>query len=261
MDTAQSADTSGATRKNAKFWRRQFAPNITTPQIIFDVILGAIAPVLCFLFDPIAFRGWMMAPLFPEYQTFAYLFSGVQIVILCTWLAARPANSISNQLIAGSLLCGALFCVITGLILAPYSLLGLMFGVGVFGFTPFFTAFVYVRNSVRAVRSGVRCSVADSGGLMAAAFAIVFSLPLLLSLSIRAAARDAVNDILQGDSRRADLAAHRLVPLQYLAEAEVNKIVDAYLSEKNEARKAQLKSIYRQITGADIDVRARPFND
>jgi hypothetical protein len=38
------------------FWRRQFSNDVTPAQNIFDVIIGVIAPVLCFIFDPVVFN-------------------------------------------------------------------------------------------------------------------------------------------------------------------------------------------------------------
>ena len=202
-----------------------------------------------------------MAPLLPDYQAFAYLFSAVQIFLLLVWLVLRPVNPIGSRIIAGALLAGAAFCVSLGVVLSPFSLLGLAFGIGIFGFTPFLTALVYLRNSVRAFRFGPATSLAENASLASAGLMLAMALPVFASLAIHNAASDAVKDILQGDPRRADLAAHRLIPIQYLAQPELNKIVDAYLSEKDEARRAQLKSIYLQITGEDIAARARFLDD
>jgi len=39
------------------FWRRQFGEDRTDAQQVFDVVFGLIAPILCFYFDPIVFKG------------------------------------------------------------------------------------------------------------------------------------------------------------------------------------------------------------
>jgi hypothetical protein len=49
--------------------------------------------------------------------------------------------------------------------------------------------------------------------------------------------------------------------LRYVATADVDRIVDAYVSESDTSRKEILKSCYREITGEDIDVRARIIRD
>ena len=44
-------------RARPGFWRRQFAPSLTRPQVVFDITFGVIGPILCFGFDPLVFRG------------------------------------------------------------------------------------------------------------------------------------------------------------------------------------------------------------
>src|SRR5262245_37003189 len=115
--------------KKPGFWKRQFAAEATRSQIFFDVLYGVAGPVLCFVFDPMIFRsGFAGPPLLADYQTFAYLFSGVQIVLLCFWLLSGPGSRWRNQLMGGMLLAGGLFCMIIGFVLLPLSVIGLMFG-------------------------------------------------------------------------------------------------------------------------------------
>ena len=66
-----------------RFWKRQFLGPATTPQIIFDVVFGIVGPVLCFVFDPVVFRGdFLSEPLYADYQLFAYLVSSIEISVL-----------------------------------------------------------------------------------------------------------------------------------------------------------------------------------
>src|SRR5882762_1519627 len=136
------------------FWRRQFAAEATTSQLVFDVLFGIIAPILCFAFDPIAFRnGFGGGPLFAQYQVLVYLFSGLEIVTLVPWLFLREQLP-GKRLIGGILLAGGIFCAAIGCILLPFSLFGLLFYfIGAFGFIPFLTAIVYFRNGCRAYRA------------------------------------------------------------------------------------------------------------
>jgi hypothetical protein len=245
------------------FWKRQFAPTVTGPQVIFDVIFGVVGPILCFVIDPVVFRGWLFGPLFPEYQTFAYLFSGLQITLLCFWLVTGPVWQFWNRLMGGMLLCGALFCVVVGLVLAPFSLVGLMiYGIGVFGLTPFLTALVYLRNSSRALRSEARGAGNFVGVIIpASGILLVAGLPLMLSIQIHWAVTRAVTEIVEGDPQHAMFAAQRLVPLRFLASAELDQIVTAYSASSDEKRKELLKSCYREITGDSIENRAHSLDD
>ena len=261
MKTLQSTDEALPRRKQAGFWRRQFRSEATSPQIAFDVAFGAVAPVLCYLCDPIVFSGRLDTPLFPDYQGFAYILSGIQIVLLGVWLVLRPKHHVGTGMIAGALLGGAIFCLAMGVVLAPLSLIGLLFGIGVFGFTPFVTAFVYLRNSIRASRIMPARPRFETGIVSTAGFMLAVALPLTLSLAIHSAATNAVNDVIKGDAQRADFAARRLIPLRYFAEAELNKIPEAYLTEQDPQKREQLRTLYRQITGDDLELRAQMLRD
>lgn len=56
-----------------------------------------------------------------------------------------------NAVLAGLFMVGAAISLIVGVVLFPLSLIGLIFFIGALGFTPLFAAFVYARNSFRAI--------------------------------------------------------------------------------------------------------------
>src|SRR6266496_1175728 len=90
------------------FWSRQFAPVPTRPQIVFDLLLGVVAPVLCFVFDPIVFRANFGGPaLLADYQSLAYMASGLQVMVLAAWLICGHQIQWSASLVGGILLGGA----------------------------------------------------------------------------------------------------------------------------------------------------------
>jgi len=250
------AESTGA---RTGFWRRQFAPTVTRPQVIFDVVFGAIGPILCFVFDPIVFRSGMGdPPLLADYRNFVYLFSGLQITLLGFWLLTGPGQQVWNQLIGGMMLCASIFCLGVGLVLTPFSLFGLfLYGIGIFGFTPFLTALVYLRNSSRALRAGKAGSAGFAGVLVpVSGIVLVAGLPLLLSIQIQLMVSRAVTEIIEGDPQHAIFAAHRLAPLSFFAGSELDQIVNAYSSATDEKRRQLLKSCYQEITGESIENRA-----
>ncbi|PYS81303.1 MAG: hypothetical protein DMF70_09500 [Acidobacteria bacterium] len=246
-----------------RFWRRQFAPEVTRPQLVFDVVFGAIGPILCFVFDPVVFHsGFGGPPLFPAYQPIVYLFSGFEIVLLCFWLIMGPGSELWNAMFGTALLCGGLFCLAIGCILLPFSAMGLMFGIGLFGFTPFLTALVYLRNGSRALRAKSYESSTFTrlvGALCGCLF--VLAVPTLLALEIHMTVSSSINEIMRGDAEQASRAAHRLVPLRFFADAELDRVVQAYIAESDPQRKKILKSCYREVTGEDIEVRVRIVQD
>lgn len=144
-------------RQLRPFWQRQFAESVTPAQRRFDIAFGLVLPVLCFVFDPIVFREWHggRGGFYGRWQSYAYTVSTLEMVALAAWLlrsrgAGRPPAALGGVLVAGGL-----FSLVVGMAILPLSLLGLIFFfVGVFGFIPFPTAVVYLRNGWRAAALG-----------------------------------------------------------------------------------------------------------
>jgi hypothetical protein len=69
-----------------RFWARQFAVVRTPDQDKFDAIFGVILPVLCFMVDPIVFKGGINGgPELEDYQLIAYLISTVEMGMFLVW--------------------------------------------------------------------------------------------------------------------------------------------------------------------------------
>jgi hypothetical protein len=134
------------------FWKRQFQAESTTKQKIFDWVFGVIMPVICCFFDPIVFKGAMSSrgAMLGEYKPFVYLLSFLSIILLMLFLLYGRKLGWFNALLVGLFTVTATVSLILGIVLTPFSLLGLIFIIGIFGFTPFFSAFVYLRNAIRA---------------------------------------------------------------------------------------------------------------
>lgn len=246
------------------FLKRQFARETTPNQIAFDLIFGAIGPVLCFVFDPIMFRGGLAGPpLFADGQVLVYFLSGMEITTLCLWLLCGVAFPTWNNFVGAVLLIGGFFGISVGLLLFPFSVLGLMIGVGLFGFTPFVTAIVYLRNGFRAWNSE---SKETPGAVRVSALflslLLIIGVPAFVSAGIRDFAKHTVDEMIKGDAQHAIAAAQGLGPLRYLVlGSQLDRIVQAYRAETNPARKQVLKSCYQEITGEDIEVRLRVVLD
>jgi hypothetical protein len=255
LKPAAEVDTS----TNRGFWRRQFVREKTTGHLVFDLTFGVVAPIACFIFDPIVFQpGSYGSPLLPSYQTLVYLFSGSEILLLCFWLVMGEGHELSNAVIGGVLVIGGSFCLLIGFVLLPFSVMGLVFGIGVFGFIPFLTAIVYLGNGLRALRAKAdpASRFTRSFGFLCGAVVMV-TIPGLLGWQIQTATAQAVDDVLHGDSLHVSNAVHRLTVLRFFASSELDRIVQSYISEKDEERKQALRSSYREITGADIETLIR----
>jgi hypothetical protein len=144
-------------RQPRPFWRRQFAEGVTPAQRRFDVIFGFVMPALCFFFDPIVFRdgfGGELGLLSP-WKFYAYTISALEMVALAAWLLRARGRGRPPAALGGVLLAGGLFSLAVGVLILPFSLIGLLFFlVGALGFTPLFTAVVYLRNGWRAAAPG-----------------------------------------------------------------------------------------------------------
>lgn len=259
------------------FLRRQFQPPTSRPQVIFDLLFGVVAPVLCFVFDPIVFKSWQFGPaLFPRYQAFVYLVSGIEILFLIIWIACGEGLQLTSRVVGGMLMSGAIFSGLIGLVLLPFSILGLAFGLGLFGFIPFLTGLVYLRNAKGALklaraldakgtaweRDYTRVGV-YGGWLSATIMGCVLALgpPAALNFVASMFVSQAMNAVLGADERQADLAIDEIKYLQFFARPEVDKLVVAYAETTEPLRKEELKRRFLKLTGNDIEQRLRIMND
>lgn len=244
------------------FWNRQFASTPTRPQLVFDVVLGLLAPVLCFYFDPLVFQGSFIGPLYSGYQLFAYSVTAIAVSVLLVWLLfGRRLKSI-GALLGGFLYAGAVFSLVIGLAILPFSLMGLMLVIGVFGFTPFFTAFVYWRNGRRASRADVDYAANRSWLTpIAIGFILALGLPAFASMQVSRTLSTSIDVILYGEPSQAEVAVNQLKWLPFIPQAKLDQIVEAYMKESDENRKQRLKKYYLSVTGADIDHRVWILND
>jgi hypothetical protein len=149
------------------FWKRQFGGEPTRAQTVADLFLGLFLPLLCLVFDPVVFRGFDR--ILSHYRWIAYAFMGAELCTLALWLLLRRRLGGSAVFFAGPLLAGGVFALILGLGMLPLTLFGLFMVIGFLGFSPFFTATVFFRNGVRALRrSGNRLGWFSRGVLLAA---------------------------------------------------------------------------------------------
>ena len=245
------------------FFSRQFAMESTSGQRIFDVFFGIAAPILCFFADPIVFKvGFGIGgPVLGRFQVFAYLFSAIAIAMLVIWLLLEEHLEGYSSLIGGVFVVGTLFSTMVGLIILPFSLLGLVFVIGFAGFTPFLTAFVYLRNGVKAFRRSKHTQVPlkTAGALLAVSISI--GLPAVVSYQVDLMISQSVDAILNGDAVHAEAAVDRLRWLPVVPESSLDSVVFAYQREQDEKRKQTLKHYYYKATGRDIDWRLRIMDD
>lgn len=183
-------------RRAGGFWQRQFDDAPTPAQRLFDVLFGIAMPIVCFVFDPLVFRDGFDhgdGGLFHSLQFYAYTIGALEMIALCAWLLSAGRAGRRPAALAGMLFAGALFSFFIGLVILPFSVVGLLFLVGALGFVPFLTGFVYLRNGWRAAGAVGRAGT-GSPGLAAAALAcgFVFALvaPAITQTSLKSKASE-----------------------------------------------------------------------
>jgi hypothetical protein len=125
--------------------------NTRLKRFIVDLLGGVVLPILCVAYDPILFRepgGWNWWPVW------WYIVLLVQMSALLACLLGHSWFGRWNAVFAGLLLVGAVIALGIGALLLIPSILGAVLAqlIGLLGFTPFLTAFVFARNARRAFR-------------------------------------------------------------------------------------------------------------
>src|SRR2546423_6033492 len=236
-----------------KFWRRQFIATATRPQIIFDVIVGIILPILCLIFDPIVFRGGFgrSGGILKDYQLFAYIVIALEVLTLTLWLVWGARAGAWSSAIGGILLAGALFSFVIALVLLPFSIFGLIFAfLGALGFTPFLTSFIYLRNGRRALR------VANEGargyefvGALLLGMVFVLGGPALAQWKVSRIAAQSVQELVRGGDQQHMAAAQRLKYINWIIDVDLDELARAYGRSKDQAYRERLARVYWEITG------------
>jgi hypothetical protein len=148
-----------------------------------------------------------------------------------------------------------------GVAILPYSLLGLVFIIGIAGFTPFLTVFVFLRNGIRAFRTEPSLDRGPAYAIALMAAIITIGLPALSSYQLSSIISRSVNDLLYGDANQSKAAAEQLRWVPLLPTTSSDEIVKAYGREQDAQKKEILKNFYQDATGEDIERRLMILND
>jgi hypothetical protein len=238
------------------FWRRQFSFERTTHQVIFDAVFGIAFPIVCFYYDPGFIRGEFASSL-PKLSIFIYGVSALQIIAMVVWLTVGHRSTVASMLLSGCFLSGATLSISIGIAILPFTLIGIFFLIGLLGFVPFLTGFVYLRNGVRALHRGF----AGTDRLLRAG-AVVFALlvlgfPAALQWQVSLIFNSSMNEILASDS--SDDAIRRMKLIKPFVESD--NIALRYAQESDSDRRRRLARAYREITGRDLEERISILED
>jgi hypothetical protein len=243
------------------FLARQLDADETPSQTIFDVAFGAVVPVICFLADPLVFRSGMGGRgILDRLAVYGYLEALVCVGALVLFLWTRRPS----PFLAGGLIVGALYSSLMALLLLPFTGLGLLtalygFPLGFlafFGLAPLPSAFVYLRNAVRARRLIARRRVTPI--VSAPVFALLLLvLPLAAQKGVNVVANACIDKVIAG--RASDATLTTLVALRHLR--PIDRMVWAYAEEHDGRKKESIARDYRRITGQPIEKRLASLMD
>lgn len=238
------------TEEKIGFWKRQFQTETTKKQKIFDWIFGVILPVICVVADPIVFKGYGAGKgaLLAGFKPFGYLLSFASIMLMMAWLIWGTKLKWFNSFLSGFFAVGSFVSFVIGIIFFPLSVIGIFFVIGIFGFTPLFASFVYLRNSVRAfhlanqfLRKWALIGAFVLSGVLS------FTIPMLVNLRIQ----NILNEMINGNTTTIKLNAEKLKYVYPLVNFDVlgGHYCDTPQSEEHKA----LADVYQHFTGESIE--------
>jgi hypothetical protein len=236
------------------FWKLQFQDAPTRKQKVFDWAFGVIVPLICVAADPIVFRSaGPNGPLFGAYRPFAYLLSIASILAMAAWLLWRSKLKWLAAPISGLFLFGGSISLLVGIILLPFSIIGiLLYFIGLLGLTPLFSAVVFLRNGGRAYRASLM-AIGDQAAWQAALLAglLSFVVPYVVNIQIARA----VNEIATGDVQTIQRETTKLKLVAPLL--DLGSVSNRYHRfddiEKQSPRANELANSYKQLSGLDIE--------
>lgn len=250
---------SNAIEDRGGFWARQVGDSPTSRQVVFDVVFGILMPLFCFYFDPGIIRARFSTQL-GELSVILYGFSGLAILTLSIWLVFGHRMRSLTAIFGGVLVAGAIISFSIGVMILPLTLIGIIFVIGLLGFVPFLTGFVYLRNALRAIGHGGPAAY-RSPRVATVVFSamIAIGLPGMAQWAVIEIVRQSIAEILDQNSQSVDVPVARIKRLHLVVDTD--RIVREYEKEPDRARRERLGRAYKEITGEEIDSRLRVLND
>jgi hypothetical protein len=187
-----------------------------------------------------------------------YVFAALSIVVLICWLGFEKRLAWIGNYLSGVFWATSIGALLIGIIIFPLTLIGLLVVIGIFGLIPFFTAFVYLRNGIRAFKSAPKKLAYSKAFTAILVGAICISgFPLGLQLTVNSMFDKSLAEILSGQSTL--LAISRLKSIKWFVNED--RFVWLYQNEKDPTRRANLANAYFSLTDKDIQQRLHRLSD
>ncbi len=240
------------------FWRRQFQKESTHSQETFDWFFGVIMPVICFAFDPIVFETIGIGKSYlGNYKPFAYILSFISVMAMSSFLIWGKKLKWVNGFLAGLFITGSIVSFLVGLFILPISLIGLIILIGALGFTPLFSSFVFLRNSIRSYSFAKTCftrNVLIRSSILSLIFS--FTIPLVINLETQ----KLINDMKTGDVqtiRRNTQYLKFVAPI-----TNFDSLLEDWRGEENlDEKQKAISKAYEELTGENFQRKLNLYYD
>jgi hypothetical protein len=224
--------------------------------------VGIVGPIVCFGLRPIVLDAWVVREvlglrLISVYWVFCYAFTGLEIATLALWLWRGHQLGKLAGATTGILFGGAVYAIVTWLILLPASVLGIAVnGIGLLGFIPLFTALTFLAHARRAHRRArAVLGFARTAAAAAIGAALVFGIPAALQIGFVQLGSQAIEDVAR-EGITAATGARR-----WSLETNPDEIISAYEIEMDAKRRMQLALAYKEVSGLNIETRLEQLRD
>jgi hypothetical protein len=136
----------------------------------------------------------------------------------------------------------------------PLTVMTMLFLIGFLGLMPFFSAFVYLRNGIRAMKAQATLPLASRITTATFSGVLVISSLTLASVFVENSISASMDKMIYGNSVEAEAAANRLKWFGFIPLKHTSRLAYAYGNEWDKEKKATLGRVYWEMTGEAPDV-------
>lgn len=233
------------------FVERQIGERATRGQVVFDTLFGVVAPVLLLvldrMWDPLGESGVVIG------RVYALPAAVGGSVLLLAWLRFGKRAHWLQAVLAGCFAAAAAVSCGVGLLLLPMTIIGLFVVIGVLGFVPFLSAFVFARNALRA-RSRALSSLpsAPAWGLAIVTGLLVLATDAAQGMVAKGIAWHHQGVLLGEEPGDAAGSLGRLRLLRKFPGVPLIRLERAYASSADDEELKRIDALYEELTGTHM---------
>jgi hypothetical protein len=242
------ADLAEAEEELARYRRPQ-----SGGKLVFDFVFGLVCPGLLLVADPGIFTSELgtSAVFAPYLAQPTHVLAGILGVALALWLVTGARHPVLGLVLVGLFVVGLIVSLVLAFGLLRFAVVHALFVSGVLALTPWLTAFVFLRNTLRAIRAGAQVS----GVLTALSLLVVAAAALLIFGAIgkrRAERARTVEAMFLSDDADDHERAVSIILDTWLV--DFDRIAHAYMAMgEDDPRRKRVADSYYALTGQPIE--------